>query len=555
MARRLEPSLPGSDIGVREEIRVLPALDLSAPAIIGVEAPPEREPAFQPSARPPAAVARPAADHERTSAPAASPAADAGVWRRTGAPAASAAADAGVWRRTGAPAASPAPEPGVQQRRQADCRGNVSGANSAVDVNLLDRVRHGLIDLPEQATEPTGTTGTNRAAGATVAAGGDVSFDAMRDTFALVSAAGDATAGYFYGWLFTAHPELRDLFPPAMDEHRDRLFAALTRIVNSASTSAQMEGYLAQLGRDHRKYGVSSDMYEAMESALTATLRAFAGPAFTPAAERAWAATYKRASGTMIRAAEESSVSAPAFWTAKVVAHQRRGRDIAVLTVAPDQPLAFLAGQHVTVQTRRWPKVWRPFSIAGRPRGDGLICFHVRAVPGGWVSTALVEHTTVGDDLILGPAAGKMTLPAAGTRDLLCIAGGTGLAPVKAIIEQVVSDDSGQRDHRKIQLYLGARKESDLYDLQDLTQLSNSYPWLQVHPVISDDPAFPGLRGTVSRVAAERMPHADCESYVAGPAGMVRETVDLLGSAGVPGERIHFDAGLLTPRRRVGSGT
>ncbi len=502
MARRVEPPMPGSDAGVREQARVLPALDLSAPAIIGVRVSPDPAPAPRPPAMPPA--------------------------------------DLLVPQRPADPPAAPT-EVRQRQHRQAGELENVPAANSVADVALLGRVREGLIELPGAAAAPAGA--------------GDEGLSAVRDTFAMVSAAGDMAAAYFYGWLFTARPELRDLFPPAMDEQRDRLFAALTRIVGAAGAPGPMRGYLAQLGRDHRKYSVSSDMYEAVGSALFATLRAFAGRALTPAAEQAWAATYKLVSGVMIGAAEEASETAPAFWTAKVVRHHRPVRGIAVLTVAPQQPLPYQAGQHVTVQTRRWPKAWRPYSVAGRPRGDGLLSFHVRAVSGGWVSTALVEHTSVGDDLILGPAVGDMTLPPAGSRDLLCVAGGTGLAPLKAIIEQVVCTDSRLREHRGITLYCGARSECELYDLRSLYRLCDVYPWLRVHPVISDDPAFQGLRGAVGEVAAERLPHADCEAYVAGPPGMVSETTGLLGNAGLPAERIHFDAALLSARCRAAAGT
>jgi ferredoxin-NADP reductase len=86
--------------------------------------------------------------------------------------------------------------------------------------------------------------------------------------------------------------------------------------------------------------------------------------------------------------------------------------------MAPDQPLPHEPGQHVSVQTARWPRVWRPYSVACRPREDGLMTFHVKAVPGGWVSNALVDHAEPGDDLILGPALGTMTLRPAGDRDL-----------------------------------------------------------------------------------------------------------------------------------------
>ncbi len=371
----------------------------------------------------------------------------------------------------------------------------------------------------------------------------------------MVAAGGDDAAAYFYGWLFTAHPELRDLFPPAMDEQRDRLFAALTTLVESLRSPAELTTYLAELGRDHRKFSVRPDMYAAVGEALVATLRAFAGPALSPGAEQTWIGIYQIASETMIKAAEVAGASVPAFWTAQVIGHRRPAPGVAVLTVAPDQPVPYQAGQHVSVQTRRWPKVWRPYSIAGRPRPDGLLTFHVRAIPGGWVSNALVQHTAVGDQLILGPAVGRMILPSAGPRDLVCVAGGTGLAPIKAIAEQVVFDESQDGTRRNVALFWGAGSERELYDLGELWQLSDAYPWLQVYPVVSGDDGYPGMRGSVGRAAARYLPHLDCEAYVAGPPGMVRETIDLLSQAGLPAARIHYDDGVISPRRRVGSGT
>jgi hypothetical protein len=63
-------------------------------------------------------------------------------------------------------------------------------------------------------------------------------------------------------------------------------------------------------------------------------------------------------------------------------------------------------------------------------------------VPGGWVSNALVHYAEPGTELILGPALGTMYLSLAGQRDLLFVAGGTGLSPVKAIIEQALRESS-----------------------------------------------------------------------------------------------------------------
>jgi NAD(P)H-flavin reductase len=377
-------------------------------------------------------------------------------------------------------------------------------------------------------------------------AGPDPAIAAIKETFRYVAEAGDTAVGFFYGQLFLRQPHLRELFPPAMNEQRDRLFRALGRIVESLSTPDEMAAYLSQLGRDHRKYQVEPGMYEAVGAALLATLRAFARDAFTREAEEAWTAVYTAGSSLMIKAAEEDAARNPASWTAEVVKIDHRADDIAVLTIAPDQPLPFTAGQHLTVQTPRWPRIWRPYSIACMPRDDGLLALHVKAVPGGWVSSALVRYTSPGSELVLGPPLGTMTLDRAADRDLLCVAGGTGLSPIKAIIEQAVRESTATP--RRIYLYYGARRRHELYDLPDLWRLEDAYSGLELIPVTSDDPAFDGMQGNVGRVAARYTPHADCEAYVAGPPEMVRETIRVLGRAGLERERIHFDDALLADK-------
>ena len=376
---------------------------------------------------------------------------------------------------------------------------------------------------------------------------------AIKDTFRYVAEAGDPAVGYFYVQLFVRQPHLRQMFPPAMDQQRDRLFRALGRIVETLATPDEMATYLSQLGRDHRKYHVEPEMYDAVGAALLATLRKYAGAAFTSDAEQAWTQVYQAGSSLMIKAAEDDAAVHPAHWTAEVVSLEHRADNIAVLTVAPDQLLPFVAGQHVTVQTPRWPRVWRPYSIACMPRDDGLLTLHVKAVPGGWVSGALVRYTPPGSHLILGPPLGTMTLERASARDLLCVAGGTGLSPVKAIIEQAVRESSATP--RRIYLFYGARRRSELYDLPDLWRLQDAYSGFQLIPVTSDDPAFDGMQGNVGRVSAHYLPHTDCEAYVAGPPSMVRETTQVLSRAGLERGRIHFDDALLADKPTTGSGT
>jgi hemoglobin-like flavoprotein len=121
----------------------------------------------------------------------------------------------------------------------------------------------------------------------------DAAIASIRETFAIVAAAGEQPASYFYGRLFAGHPHLRGMFPPAMDVQRDRLLRALIQIVEDLTSPEDLVRYLSQLGRDHRKYSVEPAMYDAVGEALIATLRAYAGPAFTQDAQEAWVQAYQ----------------------------------------------------------------------------------------------------------------------------------------------------------------------------------------------------------------------------------------------------------------------
>ncbi|WP_019633373.1 globin domain-containing protein [Actinomadura atramentaria] len=356
----------------------------------------------------------------------------------------------------------------------------------------------------------------------------------LKATFLPGDESEDKAAAYFYGRLFAAEPRLRTLFPPAMDVTRDRLFRTLTQIVFHADDPAALTDRLAPLGRAHRKYGVLPEHYPAFGAALVATLRRFAGPAWSPAAEAAWTAAYARAAETMIEAAAEDARTSPPWWVAEVVAHDRRRADLAVLTLAPERPYPFAAGQHAAVQTSRWPRVWRPYSIANAPRPDGTLRLHVRSVPGGWVSGALVRETRAGDTVLLGPPAGDLAPERAG-RDLLLLAGGTGLAPLKAVAQHAAAADDG----RAVRLYAGARTGDDLYDLPDLRFLEAAHDRVEVTAVPGDTlgplpDALPGLLEDVPDLE-------DHDVLVAGPPEMVRRTLDVLDRSGVPPERVRHD--------------
>jgi hypothetical protein len=176
---------------------------------------------------------------------------------------------------------------------------------------------------------------------------------------------------------------------------------------DDAAKDSADEQALAALGRAHRKFGVRPEHYAPFRAALLATGRHFArGEPDAARAEAALAAAFDRAAAIMIAAARADSAIAPAWWTAEVTRHEAAAPDVAVLTVKPDEPLRYLPGQHVPVQTPRWPRQWRSYSIVNAPRPDGTLTLRVRAVPGGQVSAALVYRTRPGDILLLGAPEG-----------------------------------------------------------------------------------------------------------------------------------------------------
>ncbi|MFF8292701.1 globin domain-containing protein [Streptomyces sp. NPDC016309] len=353
----------------------------------------------------------------------------------------------------------------------------------------------------------------------------------VRRTLAEIAPVADKVTSYFYALLFIRSPELRALFPAAMEAQRDRLLRALLTAAEHMDDPGVLTDYLQHLGRGHRKYGTDASHYPAVGEALIGALSRYATTTWDEETEAAWVRTYTTISQIMIDAAAENERHAPAWWHAEVVSHDLRTPDIAVVTVRPDQPYPFLAGQYTSLETPWWPRIWRHYSFASAPRSDGLLSFHVKAVPAGWVSNALVHRARPGDVLRLGPPAGSMTVDHSTDNGLLCLGGGTGIAPIKALVEDVA--EHGAR--RPVEVFYGARTDHDLYDIDTMLRLQQSHPWLEVRAIIDGRTQLPDA-------VREYGPWNEYDAYLSGPVGMIRSGVDALRGVGVPHDRIRHDS-------------
>ncbi|MDH6130704.1 NAD(P)H-flavin reductase/hemoglobin-like flavoprotein [Kitasatospora sp. MAA4] len=343
---------------------------------------------------------------------------------------------------------------------------------------------------------------------------------------------------FFYATLFDHYPQVRELFPTQMDVQQDRLLRALLLIVELVDDPANLVTFCSDLGRDHRKFGTLSGHYAAVGACLLATLEHFAGPAWTPEVAAAWTKAYNAAAQAMDEAALEDAQHRPAVWQARVVDHQRRSVDLAEITVQTDHPYPFTGGQFVSMETPWWPKTWRYYSPAHAPRPDGTITFHVRAVTGGRISNSLVRRAVVGDVLKLGAPLGDMTMDGRSRRGVVCVAGGTGLAPIRALIEQAVLDGV----QRPVDLFVGARTLEELYALDDLYQLAQRHPWLAVRAAVADEQSAGTPDGNqLLKAIARTGPWPQHDAYLAGPGPMIIAAARILRRGGIPLERLYHD--------------
>jgi NAD(P)H-flavin reductase/hemoglobin-like flavoprotein len=370
----------------------------------------------------------------------------------------------------------------------------------------------------------------------------------VEETLSLLSDRYDDVVADFYAALFVQAPALRQLFPPGMDAQRDRLFRALTGIARSLGDPERAVPLLTRLGRDHRKFGVRAEHYEPFGQCLVLVLSRHAADVWVPELEAAWRKAYAVMAETMIEGAREAAERAPAWWRGEIVTHERRAADIAVVTVRTDRPYDYEPGQYASIETGYRPRSWRTYSMATAPRVDGLLEFHVRAVGAGWVSGPLVWRAQVGDRLRLGAPNGDLQVDQRSRRDLVCIAGGTGLAPVKAIVDGMTRWNTA----RRVTVFFGARTAAELYDLDAVERLASSRPWLTVVPAVSEEPSYPGERGLLPDVVARHGRWADHDVFVSGSPAMTRATLSRLSAMGVPPERVSYDE--VDAQRRLDSG-
>lgn len=220
-----------------------------------------------------------------------------------------------------------------------------------------------------------------------------------------------------------------------------------------------------------------------------------------------------------------------------VTAIKEATHDIRRIRVKLAKPFAFSAGQYATLQFT--PEHIRPYSMAGLC-DDAEMEFQIRRVSDGRVTAFVFDDLQVGAAIRVSGPLGTAYLRKKHTGPMLCVGGGTGLAPVLSIVRGALQ--SGMQN--PIHLYFGVRSAQDVYDADRLKALAAAHPNVKVHIVVATGAAGSGQRSGLVTDAIEKDlgTLTGWRAYLCGAPVMVDALSLLVTRMGVEPSHVHADA-------------
>ena len=217
--------------------------------------------------------------------------------------------------------------------------------------------------------------------------------------------------------------------------------------------------------------------------------------------------------------------------------------DVAIVRfkLPANERLQFLAGQYVDFLLKDGKR--RSFSLAIAPHDDKLLELHVRHVPGGFFTDQLFTQYKGREILRFEGPLGSFYLREESDRPIIFVAGGTGFAPIKAMIEHAFYSNV----ERPMVLYWGARALPDLYMPALPRQWQSEHPHFTFIPVLSDpapQQAWPGRTGFVHEAVIADFPDLSGSDVYAcgGPLMIDAARRDFTQRCGLPPEQFYADS-------------
>jgi len=211
------------------------------------------------------------------------------------------------------------------------------------------------------------------------------------------------------------------------------------------------------------------------------------------------------------------------------------------LQLPRNQRFHYLAGQYIDLLTRDGRR--RSFSIANPPGEEGVLELHVRRVPDGYLTSYVFEGMQERDLLrFQGPLGTFFLREENQDRRLIFVAGGTGLAPIKAILEHAFEEGVDRPMH----FFWGVRAARDLYMRELVASWQECHAGFEFTPVLSEPAVgdhWTGETGWVHEAVTRRYPDlSGCQVYASGPPPMIEALRRQFPAYGLPQEQLFFDS-------------
>ncbi|MBI5107686.1 MAG: CDP-6-deoxy-delta-3,4-glucoseen reductase [Rhodocyclales bacterium] len=221
---------------------------------------------------------------------------------------------------------------------------------------------------------------------------------------------------------------------------------------------------------------------------------------------------------------------------------ERRAEDVVVLSLKlpANERLQFLAGQYVEFLLKDGKR--RAFSIANAPHDDGYLQLHIRLIPGGEFTGHVFGAMKEKDILRFQGPYGSFFLREESSKPMILVAGGTGFAPIKSLVEHAIH----QKLLRPMEIYWGARDRAGLYLPELPLAWAREHAHIRYLPVLSDATAadaWTGRTGFVHRAVLED--HSDLAAYqvyACGAPAMIDAARADFTAAGLPAEEFFADS-------------
>jgi methane monooxygenase component C len=224
--------------------------------------------------------------------------------------------------------------------------------------------------------------------------------------------------------------------------------------------------------------------------------------------------------------------------TGQIVALERLSETVSrvvIRTLSAQAQISYLPGQFVRL-TLASIGVTRDFSMANLPNESRELEFLVRLLPDGAFSGYIAERARVGEQVKLEGPYGSFTLRAS-HRVPVFVAGGTGLAPIMAMLRQLAQEDP----RREALLFFGNTNANDVFFVDEIDKLAQELPNLRVHlAVMHPAEDWKGEVGLVTDALGRHLVHPERgEFYLCGPPAMIDAARALLKAMGVHRQHIH----------------